>query len=56
MIGTDRGTYTRIAESLIRRRLKRRPVGHFDGVHNSLLGAVKVKVGKLNMKVNHEPN
>jgi hypothetical protein len=25
-------------------------------VHNSLLGAVKVKAGKLNMKVNHEPN
>jgi hypothetical protein len=25
-------------------------------VHNSLLCAVKAKVGKLNMKVNHEPN
>jgi hypothetical protein len=33
MRGTDRGTYTRIAESLIRCRLKRRPLGHFDGVH-----------------------
>ena len=30
---TDRGTYARIAESLIRRKLKRELLGRFDGTH-----------------------
>ncbi len=49
MRGTDNGTYTRIAGTLIKRTLKRVPIGHFDGIHFQIGSASKHRTAQARM-------